>query len=299
MSERYLHKRSYHSKHTFSGMVFSQFKRAALICSDITDRETHICRMENKFLNSGYKQEELSLHREKAMALDRRELLGGTSLPESKDSSKTVACVINQDPDVRHAINQFFREHSTDLQRLLGNVRLIVSERRHTNTSSLLFSKNGFSQNVKPLLNNQKCKSARCLTRATMNLPRQICVNHKLIHLDYHCDCSSDCVVYIAICKLCKEPIPTSNFYFGQTINTTMCRCNGHRDKFKLHKFDQSALSLHIMEEHEEYFHEKLNNFDFGVVKQVSAQNLNRCEDFYIWHTKADKDGLNRYKVSK
>ena len=86
---------------------------------------------------------------------------------------------------------------------------------------------------------------------------------------------------------------------FKTEKKTTMCRCNGHRDKFKVHKFDQSALSLHIMEEHEEYFHEKLNNFDFGVVKQVSSQNLNRCEDFYIWHTKADKDGLNRYKVSK
>ena len=78
-----------------------------------------------------------------------------------------------------------------------------------------------------------------------------------------------------------------------------MSRCNGHRDKFKLNKYDQSALSLHIYEKHVEYFGEKLNNFDFGIVKRVSPMQLDRVEDNYIFRTEADIKGLNRYKVTR
>ena len=45
-----------------------------------------------------------------------------------------------------------------------------------------------------------------------------------------------------------------------------MSRCNGHRDKFKPERFDQSALSLLIMNSHKDKFNDELNNFEFGVV---------------------------------
>ncbi len=95
------------------------------------------------------------------------------------------------------------------------------------------------------------------------------------------------------------DPQIKSNFYFGQTINTLMTRCNGHRSSFKMTKFDQSALSMHIMDKHPNNFGDKLTNFDFGVVKGVSPLQLHRCEDFYIYRTDADIRGLNRYKVSR
>ena len=78
-----------------------------------------------------------------------------------------------------------------------------------------------------------------------------------------------------------------------------MDRCNCHRDKFKLSSFDQSALSAHIMDKHCESFDKKLDNFDFGIVKNCSPKNLSRCEDFYIHFTSADTSGLNRYKATK
>ena len=98
---------------------------------------------------------------------------------------------------------------------------------------------------------------------------------------------------------LCIAPENLANFYFGQTINSLMSRNNGHRDKFALSKYDKSALSLHVFENHFDQFGHKLNNFDFGIVKHVSAVKLDRMEDFYIFQTKADTKGLNRYKVSK
>ena len=84
-----------------------------------------------------------------------------------------------------------------------------------------------------------------------------------------------------------------SNFYFGQTINSLMVRNNGHRDKFSLNKYDKSALSMHIYEKHVEYFGNKLNSYNFGVVKHMNAVKLDRIEDYYIYMTQADTKGLN------
>ena len=108
-------------------------------------------------------------------------------------------------------------------------------------------------------------------------------------------------VIYVAICKLCKDKFEVNNnFYIGQTVNSFISSCNGHRDKFKPERFDQSALSLHnIMNSHINKFNEKLNNFDFGVVKVVNPMDLDRTEDCLIYISKVDTVGLNRYKCSK
>ena len=79
-----------------------------------------------------------------------------------------------------------------------------------------------------------------------------------------------------------------------------MKRNNGHRGKFKDKIYDQSALSMHIKDKHTELdFSNKLNNYSFGIVKHISPDKLDRCEDYYIYETCADSQGLNRYKVAK
>ncbi len=297
-STRYLHRRSYHSRHTFGGIPFSQFRRAAVICSDYSDREACIGRMEEKFVNSGYKPEHLQSAKQRALDLDREGLLSGRMV-SAKSQQKVLAMVVNQDPNLKRMLSEFFRERETELHELLGDVKLVISERRHFNTSSLLFKKAGFSENVLPLRDDQKCKSARCKTRDTMKLQRSELVNGYRVKLDFRRTCSTENIIYLAKCKRCEDPGSESNFYFGQTINSLMKRCNGHRDKFKVGKEDQSALSLHIRDKHPDYFSDKLLNFDFGVVKQVVPSKLDRAEDFYIFNTNADIKGLNRYKVAK
>ena len=37
---------------------------------------------------------------------------------------------------------------------------------------------------------------------------------------------------------------------------------------------------------HVEIFNDKLLNYDFGIVKKVSPQNLDRYEDYYIYYIK-------------
>ena len=163
----------------------------------------------------------------------------------------------------------------------------------------MLFQKKGFSQNTVNIKESQKCSSSRCMTRNTMNIGKNLMVNGVNVKLDFRQDCSSESIIYLAICKLCDDPQIKSNFYFGQTINTLMTRCNGHRQGFKMTNVDHSALSMHIMDKHPNNFGEKLYNFDFGVVKEVDPLKLDRCEDYYVFRTEADIRGLNRYKVAR
>ena len=295
---RYLNRRSFHSFHTFKGMPYSQFRRAAVICSDMEDRKTHIKRMETKFLNSGFKPGDLEAPKQKALNLCRNELL----LKEKDDTGKEViTCVINLDPGLRKKLNEFFSSHQQEIKRAVGDVKLVVSERRYANISSLLFQKRGFSQNYLPTLPTQKCSSKRCKTRSTIELERVIELNGASVKLDFRYSCASESVIYVAICRLCREILMKNidNFYIGKTLNALMCRCNGHRDKFKLDRYEKSALSLHIMDKHPEYFGDKLLNFEFGVIKSVNPLELHRAEDCLIHITKADTVGLNRYKCAK
>lgn len=295
---RYLNRRSFHSNHTFHGMPYSQFRRAALICSDMEDRKTHINRMEKKFLDSGFSSKDLENAKTKALNLKRNDLLEGN---KKKKVEEVITCVIYQDPGLRRELNLFFSTHQQELKRALGDVKLVVSERRHANISSLLFQKRGFSQNQLPRLVDQKCTSVRCKTRSTMELDRVLSLNGVQVKLDYRYNCASESVIYVAICKYCQGQGNQNmdNFYIGQTLNTLMSRCNGHRDKFKIDKFDQSALSLHIMDKHPDNFGDKLLNFDFGVIKSVNPLDLDRAEDCFIYITKADIIGLNRYKCAR
>ncbi len=201
--------------------------------------------------------------------------------------------VVNYDPDLKMELKSFFADHQSDIKELIGDCRLVIAEKRHSNISSLLFNKRGFSRKTLVVNESQRCPSSRCKTRSTMNLEKQVKINGKDIKLDFRYDCASESVVYLATCIHCDD------FYFGQTVNTLMSRCNGHRDKFKLVNEDKSALSHHIYENHLEKFDLKLENFNFGVVKKVCPRQLDRVEDYYIYCTDADTKGLNRYLVTK
>lgn len=297
-STRYLHRRSYHCIHTFTGIPLSQFIRAALICSDVSDRERCIQRMADKFMSSGYNPEDLVAAQEKAMVLDRTSLLNRRrNIDDSKPD--VLTCVINHDPLVRRTLNSFFKENEEEIRTLLGDVKVVISEKRHPNTGSILFQKSGFSEDVLPVRDNQMCAAKGCKTRKTMTLDKTVYVNGTKVKLDFRHDCSKKGIVYLGICKNCNDPLHNGDFYFGQSVNSLMTRNNGHRGSYKLSAYDKSAFSMHTYDKHIECFDKKLDNYEFGVVKHVASCRLSRAEDFYIYSTDADTKGLNRYKVMK
>ena len=133
-----------------------------------------------------------------------------------------------------------------------------------------------------------------------MNLERSVTLwedhpNEVVVHLDFKCDCSSEHIVYLFICKLCPK---NRSFYVGQSVNSCRKRTGGHRAKFNYDTYSKSALSCHMFKDYPEQFDNKLLNYDLGVIKSTSPINLDRCEDYYLELTKAHLS-LNRYKVTQ
>ena len=99
-SPTYVHRRSYHSTHVFKSLPSTQFRRASLICSNLTSRKKAIDHMFTKFLKSGYKEENLITAKETALALDRNILLYGhsTNVTVNQDTTNVLTFVIYHSP---------------------------------------------------------------------------------------------------------------------------------------------------------------------------------------------------------
>ena len=136
-----------------------------------------------------------------------------------------------------------------------------------------------------------------CLTCPTMDsLPRRMTINDFNVKLDITTVCSTESIIYIAICNNCIDK-PGKDHYIGKSFNSVRERNNGHRNKFSISKFAESALSYHTHDDHLDKFPMKLANYSFGVLRHGHPMALARLEDYYVEGTQAETKGLNRYKV--
>ena len=301
-ASRYLHRRSDHGLHTFTSIPYSRFRRAVVICSSAIEREESISYITKKLQDSGYKEKEIENAKTKARALNRDEILNsGTSQKPSENGSQQLIFSINHDHHMRKKIKEILRENQNDINEILGgDTRLIVAERRNMNIASTLFAKSAFSKEEILMKANQRCNGSSCMTCRLMNIEKTVTLwedhpNQTVVNLDFKCDCKSDNIVYLYICKLCPKK---KSFYIGQSINTCRIRTNNHRAKFTLNYYTKSALSYHMYLDHPQNFDNKLQSYDLGIIKSTSPLDLDRCEDYYIEKTKAHLS-LNRYKVTQ
>ena len=300
-ASRYLNRRSDHSPHTFTSIPFSQFRRAAVLCSQKDEKAKCMDYISEKLMSSDFKLDEVKNAKEKALKLKRSDVLcSRRNIKRSDKSNKTLTFVINRNGFMVKEIKGILRECQPDIDRLLGKTRIIVAERRNANIASTVFAKSSFSKEENQTKRNQKCNGKGCKTCEIMILEKEFTVwknndnYRKDVKLDFRCNCSTDCIIYIYVCNLCKN---NESFYVGQSINSCQTRANGHRACFteKLHK--KSALSYHIYKDHPEFVKNKLLNYSLGVIKSTSGTSLDRTEDFFVEHLKADLS-LNRYKVT-
>ena len=304
-ASRYLHRRSDHGAHTFRSIPYSQYRRAVVLSSNESDQTKSMNYMTQKFLESGYSQEELNTAREKALLINRDEILNKKILnvPRENNESRQLTFTINRNDHMSKKIKAILRENQDDINTLLGEpTRLIVAERRNQNTASILFAKSGFSKVDLPMNESQKCGGGGgCLTCELMGFDKNIVLwkdnpaRRKEVKLDFRYNCQSDNLIYIFVCKLCPK---NDNFYVGQTTNSCRGRNNGHRGKFNVDGYKKSALSFHIFEDHPDHVAFELRNFSLGIIVSTSPQNLDRLEDFYVEWTDAELS-LNRHKVTE
>ena len=303
-ASRYLHRRSDHALHTFTSIPFSQFRRAVVLSSDTQQRDKSLDYITQKLKDSGYKNDEIEKARIKALGLDREKILNANTSQKTEEKERQLIFTINHDHHMRKMIKKVLNENQDDINDLLGgDTRLIVAERRNQNIASSLFAKSAFSKEEIQMKENKKCSQSerpRCKTCKLMKIPKTVTLwqdhpNETVVNLDFRCDCLSDNIVYLFICKLCPK---NKGFYVGQSIQTCRDRTNGHRGHFNLDTYTKSALSCHMFKDHPQNFDNKLQNYDLGIIKSTSPLDLDRCEDYYIELTKAHLS-LNRYKVTR
>ena len=294
-ARRYLHHNSFHPGHTFDGIPFSQMRRAALICSNNYLRDLAIDEMKKCFLQCGYKEERLDMAITKVQQLKREDLLFNLRRVPNENAKEPLLCVLPHSVD-NNVIKTFVNSLSADIDQLTGSDSIMYSFRRNCNVSSLLFNKYGFAQN-RSVLSSQRCGVRNCGS-CKLKLPDMSPLRvtpHFTLKPARDLNCKSECVIYAAICKLCRD------FYFGKTINEDHTRMNGHRDKFCQDRFYKSALSMHLYTDHPNNVgitpDEGLSNFNVVLLESTNARDLRRRESFYIWSTEADVKHLNRYQV--
>ena len=277
-------------------------------CRDYHDECNSDCDSSEKFIKCGYSEEELNSAKETALSLNREQILGITSSnqppvnpPPSTSTTgpppRTLTFVMTYSCYTEHVKN-LINSLKPDILMLTGTDNIIIANRKNPNTSSLLYCKSSFSNILPEVKSNQKCSTTNCKSCHVLTLPRQFSYNDLKVKLDFSLNCKSDNVIYVARCNICLSNNETQ-LYFGQTCNRFNVRLNGHRACFKTENFtfEKSALSMHIFTEHVSNFNDKLRNFSFGVIQQVAPRNLDRAEDFYIFNSRSDILGLNRYKV--
>ena len=141
-------------------------------------------------------------------------------------------------------IRGILKDNADDIDELLGKTRLIVAERRNSNIASAVFAKSAFSKNDAVLKDTQKCGKKNCKSCKIMNLCGTITLwkenksYSKELKLDFKCDCSTESVIYIYVCNICRG---NKSFYIGQTVNSCQKRANGHRSSFNEENFNQSS----------------------------------------------------------
>ena len=301
-ASRYLHRRSDHSPHTFRSIPFSQFRRAVVLCSDPGEKLKCIDYISKKLVNSGFKAEEISNARTKALSLDRNAILtAGRKESTKQKNQKQLTFLINRDSFMSKEIKRLMKICNPDIDKLLGTkTRIIVAERKNSSIASTVFAKSSFSRNVGLLKETQECNGRngrKCCE--IMKLERNVTLwknsaMEKKVTLDFRCDCNTEHIIYLYVCNLCPD---NDSFYIGQSVNSCRDRANGHRGKFSKVHHKKSALSYHVYKDHPLYIDKKLSNYKLGVIKSTTPINLDRLEDYYVDLFDA-KLSLNRYKVT-
>ena len=139
------------------------------------------------------------------------------------------------------ALTTIIKDRQSDINRLLGDKRVAISEKSHSSTTQLLFAKGYFSsyhttikvRNVSQKCWARGCKSCRIMDTGSMVARKISTVNNRPITLDRTLNWKSANVIYSFICKHCCSEQGTPDYYFGRTMDKLHERVNGDRTHFK------------------------------------------------------------------
>ena len=279
-SKRYLNPKSFHPRFVFDSIPFSQLLRTIRNNSKEETKTIEIDQCIQDFVNSGYKQNELTDLKHKAI----------NKMDNTNNNTEETEPLIFP----LHYFKQLKEFKSVvyglkeEIKQLIGNSRVMFAVKKHSSIGNSMVRNKNLSL-LESSINSQKCGAPGCLQCPLVNPTHKTTVNEKTVLIPRTLNCKSKNVIYMWTCNLCSET------YFGRTTQPCHNRTSGHRSCFRNEdKWEKSALSMHARDSHQNNF--SLDTFKISVVKKVSPQRIRREEFKFIDKYRTASLGLNRYK---
>ena len=305
----YLQTESFHPKHVFKSVVFSQMIRVIQRNSQDHTCVEDLTQLKDDLARCGH--QEGALEEMEPLAVQRvieNELYDHLNHPPDETSGKLIYSVkfFKEIEQLKKLVGSL-RE---DINQLCGEIKVTFALRKHPSISNTVIRNRRLSESSS---SSEDCKSVgprsqRCEARGCLTCPLlfdstdMVIVNGKIVSLDYRLNCKDKGIIYLAQCQICaaSNSILKEDSYFGQTVTPMHIRMNGHRDKFIIDdrlKFEQSALSMHCFLKHKDNF--SMSNFKLGIVRKVNPLDLDREEEKFIFNFRTKVLGLNRIVVTR
>ena len=279
----YLNPNSFHPRHVFNSIPFSQMLRI-IKCNTTEDNCLEdLDNLKVDLINSGYNKNMLDKIQDKALERS------STTKTEQKVENNSIIFTIDYFADFVTFKNDL-RQVEEDLKPLFENLNIKVACRKGSSIGSLVVKNKGLCIQNK-VTGNQKCGDRRCMLCPLMLTTESVVINDRELKITKGLNCKSRNCIYLCICNKCES----NNAYFGQTVQEQHNRMTGHRNKFNIKNYTKSALSMHAYDSHNgELF---LDDFNIAVINKVAPRRLNREEYIFIDKFETKTKGLNRYQV--
>ena len=301
-ANRYLEFTSFHPRHTFRSIVFSQALRYRRIVNDDVLLDERLSELQSFFEQSSYPpemvQDVIRDVKSRPRVLEYREkdqdspsftpwiMTFGSGHEETKEKAKETNDIISNS-----------RTWCTEGSERVPKLQVVT--RRAPNLKDTLFRRKKLalgseSSSTDPCTKPGEKKRGRPCQTCQLVSGKSVVSNNGTSVKTQGGNCKTRNIVYSATCKLCSA----NNVYVGKTVTTLSQRVNGHRSKYYeilgdskrgnqgqgLIDFDdENVLGAHLFSVHNLRDKSHFNDsFHFDILCSTSPDNIRMKEQFFI-----------------
>ena len=240
----FLNYRSNYPQHVFKGLLYSEALRAVMICSQKKWATEYLNDLREKFLLQEYPEKLIDEQFQKALQINRKDLLFGQNPNKKK---KRVICPLvitfnTSNPPLAGWINEELKvlHQSPKMKQLVPYVSTVTRQSKnisHIVVRSRHWGRGNVNQMTPQRYNppppgNFKLHNSKCMVCKRMEDGRKKFSSSKTgrqYTISRHYTCQSKYIVYLITCLLCDNKPQ----YVGQSIQKMSKRHYGHRNEMK------------------------------------------------------------------
>lgn len=261
-----LHKQSYHPKHTFKGLLKSQFIRFKRICSFKIEYDEACNILKDVLLKRGYSSR---LFRSiKSQVWQDPNSTKRRNLSDTNASDLKLLPIITFYDDVSSTLNRKWKTIIAENTSLTQRFRTISAYKIHKNlsnhlTRSALTPTHPTVPTTRTRVGSRRCTNTKCkacnyiVESSTFHSTH----NHRQFTLKNSFTCKSTNIIYLITCKKCNKQ------YVGETGRSLAQRITDHISYIKLHKDNPTGLHFNLPEH-------QITHLSIQPIEQISATSL-------------------------